>query len=53
MKLANAILVSNHRRGHGRGHYYGRGHGRGRGHYNSWNHDSHGLPQNKKNGPNN
>ena len=36
----------------GHGHYYGRGHG-GRGHHNSWNRNSHGPPQNKKNGLNN
>ena len=44
---ANVISVSKHR--HGREHYYGRG----RGYHNSWNRNSHGPPQNKKNGPNN
>ena len=46
---ANAILVSNHKRGRCWGQYYG--HGRGR--HNSWNRNSHGPPQNKKNGLNN
>ena len=50
---ANVISVSNHRRGRGHGHYYGRGRGRGHGCHNSWNRDSHGPPQNKKNGQNN
>ena len=48
---ADAISVSNHRRGCGCGIYYGRG--RGRGHHNSWNNDIHGPPQNKKNRFNN
>ena len=50
---ANAISVYNHRRGRGHGHYYGRGRGHGCGRHNSWNRDSHGPPQNKKNGPKN
>ena len=49
---ANAISISNHRRGHGHRQYYGRGRG-GHGHHNSWNRNSHGPPQNKKNGLNN
>ena len=48
---ANAILVSNHRRG--REHYYGRGRGHGRGRHNSWNRDNHGPPQKNKICPNN
>ena len=32
---ANAISVSNHRRGRGCGHYYGRGRGHGHGRHNS------------------